>query len=376
MRVLFWPPRFWPQIGGVEMHAAKLLPALRARGHEFVVLTAKTAANQPDCDRYQGIPVHRLSLRQEDKDMSLDTLVSARRKVSALKGSFAPELLHISEVDISHFFHLVTAEAAPTPLLVTLHGESPLQQNHVIKQTLQAADWVIGCSHAVLARARELVPTIESRSSVIHNGLETPSLAPAPLPFDPPRLLCLGRLSPEKGFDLALSAMKILRQRFPEIRLVLVGDGPLRMQLEQQARNLGIRDHVDFLGWVDPAAVTSLINTATAVLMPSRRESLSLAALETALMGRPIVATRVGGIPELVLHERTGLLVEADNSDALANAVDLLLRHAKLAADLGQSARTRAQQLFGWQSHVDRYDELYKKMASPTARRPQIGRNS
>jgi glycogen(starch) synthase len=155
-----------------------------------------------------------------------------------------------------------------------------------------------------------LVPTIAVRSSVIHNGLEIPVLAPTPLQFDSPRLLCLGRLSREKGFDLALAAVKILKQEFPEIRLVLAGDGPMRTDLEQRAREFGIRDHVDFLGWVAPGDVPSLINTVTVVLMPSRQESLPLAALEAALMARPLVAARVGGLPEVVIDEATGLLVE------------------------------------------------------------------
>lgn len=363
MRVLFWPPRFWPQIGGVEVHAAKLLPALRALGHEFVVVTGKTAADQPDFEHYQGIPIHRLLFRNTFDTPSIEAVTEAHQRIAALKRTFAPDLLHISEVDISNFFHLVTSKVAAVPLLVTLHGEAPLLHNQVIKQTLQAADWVAGCSQAVLDKGRELVPAIVSRSSVIHNGLEVPSLAPTPLPFDPPRLLCLGRLAAEKGLDISLSAFKLLVRRFPKVRLTLAGDGPLRTELEQQARALDIRDQVDFLGWVDPADVPSLINTATAVMLPSRHESLPLVALETALMARPIVATRVGGLPEVILHDRTGLLVEPENALVLADAVTALLQDSTYAIRLGQSAKSHAQQQFSWQNHVDGYDKLYKTLA-------------
>ena len=362
MRVLFWTPVFWPKIGGVEVHAGKLLPALRERGYEFLVLTTRSSPDQLESEEYQGIPVYRLAFWHHANYSQIDELVRIRQKVVTVKRAFSPELLHINAVDIGNFFHLVTADVAPAPLLVTLHGEWLSQQNAIIKQTLQAADWVAGCSQAVLKKGEELAPDIVSRSCVIHNGLEAPPLLPSVLPFEAPRLLCLGRLSCEKGFDVALNAFAIVLKEFPEARLLMAGDGPARSELEQQATILEIRDHVDFLGWIAPGDIPSLINTATMVLMPSRQESLPLVALEAALMARPVVATRIGGLPEVVADERTGLLVSADDPHGLADAVSFLLRRHELSVDLGQAARIRVQQEFSWRSHVDAYDTLYKKL--------------
>ena len=115
--------------------------------------------------------------------------------------------------------------------------------------------------------------------------------------------------------------------------------------------------------------VPALINTATMVVMPSRREGLPLVALEAALMARPIVATRVGGLPEVVVHQQTGLLVEPENSDALAEAITFLLDHHETATQLGQAARQRAQEVFGWERCVDAYDALYRKLIKKS---PQV----
>ena len=375
MRVLFWSPVFWPKIGGVEVHAAKLLPALRERGYEFLVLTTRSSSDQPESDQYQGIPIYRLSFWHHANYTQLDELVRIRQKVVAVKRAFSPELLHINAVDIGNFFHLLTANVVPAPLLVTLHGEWLPNQNAIIKQTLQAADWVAGCSQAVLNKGRELASDIISRSCVIHNGLEAPPLLPSALPFEPPRLLCLGRLSFEKGFDVAVNAFEIVLKEFPEARLLMAGDGPARFELEQQAIELGIRDRVDFLGWIGPGDVPSLINSATMVLMPSRQESLPLVALEAALMARPVVATRIGGLPEVVADEQTGLLVSADDPQGLADAVSFLLRRRELAFDLGQAARIRVQQEFSWRSHVDAYDILYKKL-TPRAGRTEAAQSN
>src|SRR5206468_1041812 len=109
---------------------------------------------------------------------------------------------------------------------------------------------------------------------------------------------CLGRLIPAKGFDLAITAFSLLVERFPNARLVIAGDGPARSTLEAQVASLKIRNTVEFTGWIAPDQVPDLINTATMVLMPSRREGLPLVGIEAALMRRPLIATRVGGLPE------------------------------------------------------------------------------
>jgi glycogen(starch) synthase len=175
-------------------------------------------------------------------------------------------------------------------------------------------------------------------------------------------LLCLGRLAPEKGFDLALTALASLIERFPHIRLVIAGDGPARTDLEQQAAKLGLAHVVDFIGWVAPDKVPALLNTATVVVMPSWREGLPLVALEAALMARPVVATRVGGLPEVVVHGQTGLLIEKEDSDGLAKAIAFLLEHPETATQMGQAAQQRAQEVFNSEQCVNAYDALYQKL--------------
>jgi glycogen(starch) synthase len=174
----------------------------------------------------------------------------------------------------------------------------------------------------------------------------------------------LGRLSPEKGFDLAIEAFSRIVRQFPRARLTIAGDGVARADLGAQIVKFGLSDSVEFLGWVDPRDVPALINSATLVLMPSRQESLPLVALEAALMARPMVATRVGGLPEVVAHGETGVLVDPENAQSLADAVTFLLRCPERAVQMGKNARRRAQQLFSWKTHVDGYDSLYRKLTA------------
>ena len=359
MRVLFWSLTFWPNIGGIEVLAAKLVPALRDRGHQFLIVAPKNHSDLPDEAQYQGIPIRRFSFQNTVSPTGIDHLVEIRQRVAKLKRDFAPDLVHINGVGPTDFFHLTTANAHWAPSLVTLHGEWQPQVDAIVGRTLREADWVAGCSAAVLERGRRLAPEVTDRSSIVYNGLEAPSLSPEPLPFDAPRILCLGRLASEKGMDLALAAFPSVLEQFPSARLIIAGNGVLRSELERQAMCYGVGHAVDFIGWVAPDKVPALINASTIVLMPSRQDSLPLVALEAALMARPIVATCVGGLPEVVVHNETGLLVAKESIGALATAVNWLVAHPEVAISMGHAARTRAQRIFGWEQHVAAYGALY-----------------
>jgi len=369
MRVLFWSGTFWPNIGGVEVLASKLLPALRERGYEYAVIAPKTHAELPDEAHYSGIPIYRFPFRNNLNDRSIDHVTETRRKIAALKRGFAPDLIHVNAVGVDNFFHVTTTNAYRAPVLVTLHGKWSKQADGIVDRTLRGADWVVGCSVAILKEGRKLVPEITSRSSVIYNGLEMPSIAPMPLPFDPPRVLCLGRLAPDKGFDIVLPAFDAVLRRSPRARLVIAGNGPDRDRLEKQVADRGMHHVVEFVGWVPPSAVADLINSSTIVVMPSRQDSFPLVALEAALMGRPLVAARVGGLPEIVVHMETGLLVDKEDYSSLATAIYFLLEHPQAAVQMGNAARVRARTVFGWERHVNAYDDLYQTL---TGKRPPI----
>jgi glycogen synthase len=365
MRILFWSSAFLPQIGGIGVLAAQFLPAMRNRGYEYIVVSSQGDRNLPSKTTQKGIPVHRFPFWQSLVEM--DELVKVKQQVANLKRLFAPDLIHINGVGRDEFFQLLTANSHPAPVLVTLHGEWVSQADAIVASILGKADWVVGCSKAILERGRQLMPEILSRSSVIYNAVEASSLPCEPLYGQ--RIVCLGRFSKEKGFDLALTAFVSIVKLFPHAQLVMAGDGPERTTLANQAAKLGLSKVVEFTGWVAPDAVPALMNTAAVVVIPSRQEAFSLVALDAALMARPVVGVRVGGLGEIVLHKQTGLLVEKEDSHALARAIAFLLEHPETASRMGQAALTRAQKKFDWKRHVDAYDALYRKLIRDWRRR-------
>ena len=364
-QLLFWSESFWPYVGGPEITGPRLAVALRERGYRIAVVTSHGSLDLPDLDDYAGIPVHRFPFFSAFAERDIDRLAGIHRRLSRLKGDFAPDLVHINFLGPSAIFQVQTTAAHAAPLVVTLRGMLPddlLQGGSGYAFALRAADWVTANASASLERARRHLPELAARSSVIYDGLDPPPIPPAPLPIEPPRVLCLGRLSFEKGFDLALSAFALLAGALPAARLVVAGDGPERAALQRQAADLGIAAAVDFVGWVAPESVFELINTATVVVLPSRTESLPITAVEAGQMARPVVAARVGGVPEVVVDGQTGLLVDPESPAALAGALQWLLGNPAEAARLGAEARVRTSATFSMERSVDTYDELFRRL--------------
>ncbi len=175
---------------------------------------------------------------------------------------------------------------------------------------------------------------------------------------------------PEKGYRHLLDGAALLERTKPGVHWILVGDGELRSELEAQARRLGLASHVHFTGWRDDVA--ELLTLADVFVLPSESEGFGRVLVEAMAMGCPVVATNVGGIPDIVLDGETGLLVEPANPVAFAHAVRTLLDEPTRAARLGAAGRARAESTFSLGAHVDAVERVYDEVlgrVAPEARR-------
>jgi glycosyltransferase involved in cell wall biosynthesis len=194
---------------------------------------------------------------------------------------------------------------------------------------------------------------------VIPNGIDLAPFTQPPAPV-PGRILWVGRFAPPKRADLALRALAMVRPRFPEAELHLVGDGVGRPAAEELARELGVADAVRFLGTRDD--VPELLVEASCALLASDYEGCPLSVIEAMAAGVPVVATDVGGLGELVVHGRTGLLVPR-SEEALADGLGELLGRPDLARDQGEEARKLARKRFSRERMVSETVALYEEIA-------------
>lgn len=208
------------------------------------------------------------------------------------------------------------------------------------------------------------------RIHVVHCGIE-PSLftAPAPLPDAGIRLVSIGRLVAQKGQLLLVAALARARATHPALHLTLVGDGEMRGEIEAAVRAHAMADRVTITGWVDEARVRAELAGAHALVMPSFAEGLPMVVMEAMAAGRPVIATYVAGIPELVQNGETGWLVPAGDVTALAEAIRALAEtpRDRLAA-MARAGRARVLRRHDIDREAERLAGLFAEVDRATLR--------
>ena len=368
MRILQWVPLYLPEIGGIENTVHNLIGDLGSKGFEFAVAASHGPSLIPDRTEYDGVEVHRFHYRKALETGALPQIIRVRKQIAGLKRDFRPDIVHVHFSDPSFYFHLQTLRSYPSRTIVTLHNSlgymGAAGEGTLVAQMLKTADWVTGVSERTLLDAIELVPEIETYSSVIYNGLAAPAFEPRRLNFDEPRLLCIGRLTVQKGFDVAIDAAALMVERLPLLKLTIAGEGTELSNLRERVARHGLENHVEFLGAVSQDRVMRLMDESNVILMPSRFEGFPLVALEAAQIGRPIVGTNVDGLAEAVVHDETGVLVDTEDAMGLANSVISLLGDPDRARRLAELARQRVERKFTLQACSRDYENLYRRLAA------------
>ncbi|MGH3072982.1 MAG: glycosyltransferase family 4 protein, partial [Gaiellaceae bacterium] len=176
----------------------------------------------------------------------------------------------------------------------------------------------------------------------------------------------VGRLAPVKGHASFLDAAKLIVQEEPRARFLLVGNGPLQRQLRAQAAQLGLSDACLFLG--DRADVYDLVAAMDVFVLPSLNEGIPMALLEAMALNRPVVATDVGGVPEVLEDGVTGLVAEPGRPGGLARGIAALLGDAERAAGMGRAGRDVARERFSREQMAAATAEIYERIAAESSR--------
>jgi glycosyltransferase involved in cell wall biosynthesis len=307
-----------------------------------------------------GIPFERLPCPRDVHPSLPRAITRAARRREA-------DVLHTHLVHADVYGSLVRGVA----LVSTKHNPDPfrsgsfrLVERAITRRTAQA----IAISEAVRRFSVEQVGLPAAKIEVVHYGLDglprpwgpNPALT---IPDDARILLAVGRLAAQKGIDTAVRALAQVRVTHPDAVLLVLGEGPERQRLERLAHDLGVSDAVVLPGRVGDVA--ALYRRADLLIHPARWEGFGLALLEAMLAARPVVACRAGSAPELVENGRTGLLVETDDSDALARAVVRLLDDHSLASTYGAAGFERARREFSVDRMAERTAAIYERVLSP-----------
>jgi glycosyltransferase involved in cell wall biosynthesis len=362
MSILIVPTRYVPHVGGIETLLRHTLPLLRDQGYEPVIVT-EVDGDRAASSVVDGVPVYRLPFVAAARSTNPIAILEVTSRLRDIEAEHDVTLRHVHGLDFAMFFVWRRHQRSPLPLVISVHGtlEGPFPFDRITKRMLGVADVVTTVSNGVRESVAATVPALDSdRVRVIPNAIEVPSRAGA-WPAGG-YLFAAGRLQSQKGFDVAIDALARLTARHPDLSLHLAGTGEEEEALRKQAQRLGIAPRVRFLGTLRHDEMLQQISAASVVVVPSRTiEGFSLVALEAAHLGRPVVATRVGGLPETVEDGLTGLLVAPDDANQLATAIGDLLADPTRTNDMCERARRRATR-FDVVSCACAYADVYRSL--------------
>jgi glycosyltransferase involved in cell wall biosynthesis len=352
-------------LGGTERQLHALIDGLDRRRFEPLLCTLRPSTIDLSVLNCDVLEVPFTSFR------SISTLTSLRRLISTLRR----RRIAIVQTFVQDATVLGTMAAALSSVPLRIASFRDLgfwREPNKVRQMRAIYPFVHGFianSHAVARAAEQLDGLSPDRIEVIYNGVGMRPLSSRAAREGP---LVVGLVAnpnrPVKRVDLFIRAAAVLASRVGGVRFEIVGDGPLRGELESLAASMGIASAVRFRGSVTD--VPRVVETFDIGVLSSDSEGLANSILEYMAAGVPTVARRVGGNVEVVRHGETGLLVDGDTPEDLASGIERLLVDPSLRSKMGQQARTAAERDFSLERYVQRHEQYYCRMLMRSVPQP------
>ena len=351
---------FPPEVGGLESHVYYLCRALVRRGHQVTVVTSRSLPGVPEHEIMEGIEVWRTWFPSRDPaGWALHSVFSLDR---TMKAAATADVLH-AQAFASVLPCARAARKRGLPLVTTYHTSHFLMRAEsrrwkpVLRRLVEMSDYSLAASDEIAGVAERLAPGTSVEA--VTNGVETDlfrRVKPELETIDRPRIIVPRRLFEKNGVEYFVRALPAIVAEV-DVEAVFVGDGPEREKLEGLVDELGVREHVRFLGAQPNTEMPALLSSADLAVFPSLMEATSVAALECMSCELPVAASRVGGLPEIV-DDSVGALFEPAEPEDLARVVVGLLGRDDLAA-LGAQARERVVRHWSNARLADRHLEIY-----------------
>lgn len=353
--------------GGAQRYVFDMAVGARDAGHEVVVLCG---GHGTLIEKLRGENIKVIPLDTMERDISLSKEISSFFQIIKVLDEEEPDVFHINSSKMGGLGGVAGRIAGVKKIIFTAHGWAfneprPIYQKVIIKffvwLTLLFSHEII-CVSEKTKRDISNWPFIKNKLRVIYNGINKFELAERT--DETFTVGTIAELHKIKGLDILLTAWSEFIKNH-QAKLIIIGGGEERENLQNMANNLGITalsadgsNSVTFEGFVDNAR--SLLSTFDIFVLPSRSEAMPYAPLEAGLAGLPVVATSVGGIPEIIENDESGILIEKENPEALLSALIKLFGNADLRKKLGENLKKKVETEFSLNKMLRDTLEMYK----------------
>jgi len=386
LHVALMPNSYHPHIGGVETAVREIGRELVSKGHRVTVITARNPLSAPPQEQVDGLCVYRVPMFMPGVAMDngcRQYILAAAKLVAApiipasclyiatrIFSDDPPDLVNVHYIGANAIYGIMLSQLLRAPLVVNIHGEDIVRDpaksrlcRMLIRSVLQRSQAVLCNSVYLQQRATQILPDMAAKSQVVGNGVRLEEIDKVePFATYPPYILGVGRFVYKKGFDRLIAAFAEAKPSLGGAKLILAGDGPERIVLEEVAESCGVLGDVKFVGSVKHSTVVSLMKGAQMVVVPSRREPFGIVAVEAMAAGTPVIATAVGGLPDIIDDGCNGMLVPNECPQAMAQAIQMLWQQPAMRARLAREGRRTVATRYTWSQVAWRMLTQYRKV--------------
>lgn len=369
MRIAIVASDYFPTVGGVQTAVRNIAYNLTRRGHSVVILSS-LPDDAPAREQVDGVWVNRFPWGRRPlwslPFRALRTLDGMERTLRAFK----PDLVYVHFLSINALYVLLLHYVLRFRLVISARGndiqgipQRSRLQRWMLTRLFARADAALFCSSYVQRDAAPFLKHVSSRTivGVVGDGFDPDEFRnPRPYQYPAPYVLAMGRLVYKKGFDILVRAFAQIAAEFPQIHLLIAGDGAERAALEHLIDKLNLHGRVVLLGFADRATSIALFWGCEFFVLSSRLEPFGIVVAEAMAAHKAVLATKSGGVVDLVQPGVNGLLVDAD-VDALANGLREMLAHPDATRALGERAHQTIQ-AHTWTAVTQQYDVIFRRV--------------
>ncbi len=375
-----YPPRI---VGGIARHCEGLAKTLAKMGHTVHVITLDFPG-APQYEEVEGVKIHRTSVELGHPSFIAWVFIFnhfMEKKIAMISKEVKFDVIHIHDWLVA-LAGIATKHYLRLPLVLTLHSTEVGRTSgfsNPDSYLIDGVEWwatyeskrVIVTSNSMKREVEEHFHLPQSKIDVIPNAIDTSKyevkvdreavkrrygIAP-----DERIVLFVGRLVPQKGVEYLIKATSKIVNSHPNARIVIVGDGWMKDHLWNLTISSEHKHKISFLGFLSDSELVELTLSSDVLVVPSVYEPFGIVALEGMAAGVPIVASNIGGLAEIIEHDKTGVLVYAGDPNSIAWGVNRILSDSKYASWLVENAKRKVREVYSWDAVARRTAEVYEK---------------
>jgi glycosyltransferase involved in cell wall biosynthesis len=376
-----YPPRV---VGGIARHCEGLAKALAKQKHDVHLFTLDFPGS-PDYEDVNGVKIYRASTELGHPNFLTWVLLFNHflsKKMADVTRSIDFDVIHVhdwlaafSGISFKHYLKkpmILTVHSTEVGRAQGLHSPDSFSINGIEWWSTYEADRVIVCSQSMKNEICNHFNLPENKVDIIPNAINPEKYQTFSdrgkvrqrygIGWGEKLVLCVGRLVPQKGVEYFIRSIPKIAKSFPEAKYIIVGEGWSRDLLEAEARASGYAHNIRFTGFAPDKEVIDLMTSADVLVVPSIYEPFGIVALEGMATGVPVVASRVGGLAEVIDHDRNGIFVYPRSPDSIAWGIGRVLSDPDHSRWLTKNAKEKLHKAYSWEAVAMKTVEVYKKV--------------